>query len=202
MSSNIIQQYKDFVGDIDVLLKRFSKLDVSNRWQQVLTSRSTGIMGTGISFSSVSAVYKKKNDGTITVLNSAYNTDFTPVYITGVCRAVDKDVPTCRVVSFDNMGFEGEYWITYVSADLSTFVVSAPIVILGKVIYPNFGVYVLTKDRTKYWANKKLQKEINQILIRYGYTNYFNKPIFSGESNPIVDPVKEGEISQNKYIFD
>ena len=193
MSSNIIQQYKEFVGDIDVLLKRFSKLDVSNRWQQVLTSRSTGIMGTGISFSSVSAVYKKKNDGTITVLNSAYNTDFEPVYITGVCRAVDKDVPTCRVVSFDNREFEGEYWITYVSADLSTFVVSAPIVVLGKVIYPNFGVYVLTKDRAKYWANKKLQKEINQMVKRYGYTNYFNKPIFSGESNPIVDPVKEGE---------
>ena len=135
MCSNIIQQYKDFVIDIDVLLKRFAKLEVSNRWQQVLTSRSTGIMGTGISFSSVSAVYKKKKDGTITVLNSAYNTDFTPVYITGVCRAVDKDVPTCRVVRFDNREFEGEYWITYVSADLSTFVVSAPIVILVKVLY-------------------------------------------------------------------
>ena len=201
MSSNIIQQYKEFVGDLDVLLNRFSKLEVSNRWQQVLTSRSTGIMGTGISFSSVSAIYKKMKDGSISLLNSAYNTDFSPVYITGVCKVVDKEVPTCRVVSFDKIGFEGEYWITYISADLSTFVVSAPIVILGKAVYQNFGVYVLTKDRTKYWANKKLQKEINEKLIEYGYTNYFNKPVFSGESNPIIDPVKEGQFSQSKYNF-
>jgi hypothetical protein len=143
-------------------------------------------MGTGIAFSSVSADYRLQTDGSIRLVNRAYNNDFKPVFISGVCKFVDKTIPTCRTVKFDNLIFEGEYWIAYISDDKSTFIVSAPLVLLGKVVAPNFGLYVLTRDRDKYWTNDELQAEINAVLTDYGFTSYWNKPVFSGVSKPVI----------------
>lgn len=182
----ILQQYSSYIKDLPTLVRRFGELDINHQWQQVLTSRTTGIMGTGISFSSVSADYRLKSDGSISLINRAYNGDFQPVYITGVCKCADATVPTCRTVKFDNLFFEGDYWIAYISADKSTFIVSAPLVILGKVLVPNFGLYVLTRDRDAYWNDDKLRAEIDQVLVDYEFTNYFNKPVFSGESKTVV----------------
>ena len=195
---NIVSQYKEYVHDYKTLKSRFKKLDITNTWQQVLTSRSTGIMGTGISFSSVCAEYKLNSDGTISLTNKAFDTDLKPVYITGICKYLDPLVPTCRVVKFDKREFEGEYWIIYVSKDLSTFVVGAPLIVLGKLIIPNVGLYVLTKNRDMYWKNDELQKEISKVLDDYGYTNYFNKPIFSGASKPNVE---NGRFTTNKVTL-
>ena len=183
----IVEQYKEYVLNYPTLEKRFKQLNITNTWQQVLTSRSTGIMGTGISFSSVCAEYTLCADGSISLVNKAYNTDFEPVYITGKCNYMDPTVPTCRFVKFDEKNFEGDYWITYISKDLSTFVVGAPLIILGKVIVTNVGLYVLTNDRNKYCKNKDLQIEIKSVLDKYGFTNYLNKPIFSGVSKQNVD---------------
>jgi hypothetical protein len=128
-----------------------------------------------------------KSDGSISLVNKAYDSDGNPVFIKGVCNYRDPSVPTCRVVKFDKRNIEGNYWITYISKDLSTFLVGAPLIVFGKLIIPNTGLYVLTKDRDSYWKNDALQKEMSTVLNNYGYTNYFNKPIFSGASKPNVE---------------
>ena len=195
----IAKQYTSYIKDLPTLLKRFNELDITHKWQQVLTSVSTGIMGTGIAFSSVSADYTLNYDGSISLVNRAYNNDFKPIYIAGVCTCADNTVPTCRVVQFDNLIIKGDYWITYISADKSTFIVSAPIVLFGQVLTPNFGLYVLTRDRDKYWSNDVLQTEINAVLLDYGFTSYWNKPVFSGESKPII--TADATISDSRIQF-
>jgi hypothetical protein len=193
----ILEQYTSYIKDLPTLLKRFDELDITYKWQQVMTSRSTGIMGTGVAFSSVSADYKLQRDGSIKLLNRAYNSDFKPVFISGVCKCADKTVPTCRTVKFDDLFFEGDYWIAYISADKSTFIVSAPLVLLGKVLAPNFGLYVLTRDRDAYWTNDALQAEINAVLLNYNFTSYWNKPVFSGESKPVI--TADATISDSRF---
>ena len=184
---SIVSQYKEYVLDYKTLNSRFTKLDITNTWQQVLTSRSTGLYGTGIAYSSVCADYKLKSDGSISLVNKAYDSDGNHVFIKGVCNYRDPSVPTCRVVKFDKRSNKGDYWITYISKDLSTFLVGAPLIVFGKLIIPNTGLYVLTKDRDSYWKNDALQKEMSTVLTNYGYTNYLNKPIFSGASKPNVE---------------
>ena len=184
---SIVSQYKDYVLDYKTLNSRFTKLDITNTWQQVLTSRSTGLYGTGIAYSSVCADYKLKPDGSISLVNKAYDSDGNPVFIKGICNYRDPCVPTCRFVKFDKRNAEGDYWITYISKDLSTFLVGAPLIVFGKLIIPNTGLYVLTKDRDNYWKNDALQKEMSSVFKKYGYTNYLNKPIFSGASKPNVE---------------
>ena len=183
----IVSQYKEYVIDYKTLKSRFAKLDITGTWQQVLTSRSTGLYGTGIAYSSVCADYKLNSDGSISLVNKAYDSDGNPVFIKGVCNYHDPSVPTCRVVKFDKRNIEGDYWITYISKDLSTFLVGAPLIVFGKLIIPNTGLYVLTKDRDSYWKNDALQKEMYSVFKKYGYTNYLNKPIFSGASKPNVE---------------
>ena len=183
----IVSQYKEYVIDYKTLKSRFAKLDITGTWQQVLTSRSTGLYGTGIAYSSVCADYKLNSDGSISLVNKAYDSDGNPVFIKGVCNYRDPSVPTCRVVKFDKRNIEGDYWITYISKDLSTFLVGAPLIVFGKLIIPNTGLYVLTKDRDSYWKNDALQKEMYSVFKKYGYTNYLNKPIFSGASKPNVE---------------
>ena len=181
---NILQQYVSFVKNLPLLLERFKILKITNTWQQVLTSRSTGIMGTGISFCSVTAEYKLLQDGSISLVNRAYNNEKKAVTIKGVCIYEEKNIPTCRTVTFDNLPIHGDYWIIYISKDGSSFIVSAPLVILGRVCFPNFGLYVLTLNRNEYWHNIPLQKEITNVLEEYGFTNYFNQAVFSGEYKP------------------
>ena len=184
--SAIVKQYKEYVGDIDELLNRFTALSKkfikNKKWHQVLTSRTTGIMGTGISFSSVNAEYALDKNGYISLTNRAYNGDFKPIFIKGVCEYRNKDVPTCRFVKFDNISIKGDYWIIYISKDKTTFVVSAPLIVFGKVLLPNFGLYVLTENRDEYWKNSKKQEEISNVLNEYGFNKNYNKPVFSGES--------------------
>jgi hypothetical protein len=193
----ILEQYKNYIKNLPTLLQRFGELDITHKWPQVMTSRSTGIMGTGIAFSSVSADYKLQRDGSFKLLNRAYNSDFKPVFISGLCKCADNTVPTCRTVKFDDLFFEGDYWITYISADKSTFIVSAPLILLGKVLTPNFGLYVLTRDRDKYWTNDALQAEINAVLLDYDFTSYWNKPVFSGQSKPII--TADATISDSRF---
>lgn len=182
---SIVKQYKNYIIDYPKLNNRFKKLKITNKWEQVLTSRSTGLYGTGVTYSSVSADYKLNLNGSISLTNMAYDTNFKPVFVNGISKARDPNVPTCRTVEFNNRsGAKGNYWIVYISDDLSTFIVGAPLIIFNKLIIPNTGLYVLTLNRDKFWKNNNLQQEIFAILKKYGYTNFFNKPIFSGFSKP------------------
>lgn len=186
--------HKEFVGEsrISILLDRFNRADFSSigggfarTWQQVMTSRSTGLLGTGIALSSVSATYGDIADGTVSVVNSGFDSNLNPIRIDGKSRTRDGN-PLCRTVAFDTVPVEGDYWITYISEDLSTVIVTAPIIvettIFSFTVTPNFGLYVLTKNREDFWNDRDLVKEVMDVSRQYGFVGYHNKPIVSGKS--------------------
>ncbi len=186
--------YKSFVGakELAVLTKRFSVKKFVGRWEQVMTSLSTQVMGTGPLFSSVNAIYELQDDGRIRLTNSAYNRKLQPVFIQGVSDERD-GIATCRTVKFDKLPFKGDYWIIYANKRCDTIIISAPLFILGKCVTENFGLYVLTKDRDAFWADKKLLTEIQSQLHKYGFSSFYNMAMFSGESIPIENPLSGSE---------
>ena len=180
----IIDYYKNFVGkeELALLTKQFEVNKFCGKWQQVLTSRTTGLFGTGITFSSVQATYSLNNDGTIKVFNEAYDTTFQNINITGVSSARDDTIPTCRTVKFSSVPIEGDYWIIYISPSFDTIIVGAPLItpIIPIKITDNFGVYVLTKNRDEFWKSEKETSQVFDALKKYGFTNILNQPISSG----------------------
>ena len=177
--------YKSFVGadELRTLKKRFSVSKFTGRWEQVMTSASTQIMGTGLAYSSVNAIYTLLDDGTLKVYNSAYNADIEVVSISGTSKKVNK-LETCRTVKFDNLLFEGNYWLIYVTESHDTVVVAAPVILqlphAPICITGNFGLYVLTRDRDNFWKNQV--SEIQLVLKRYGFDRWYNRPVVSGVS--------------------
>jgi hypothetical protein len=81
---------------------------------------------------------------------------------------------------------EGDYWIVYISNDLSTIIVSAPLLLktplFAATVTPNFGMYVLTKDRAGFWKDRGLVAEIKDNLKRLGFNSWYNEAVVSGES--------------------
>ncbi len=195
--------YKEFVGadDLAILTKRFSITDFVGRWEQVMTSLSTQIMGTGITFSSVNATYELQSDGNLRVLNSAYNRVLDKIYIQGVSRKRGT-LDMCRTVQFDNLGFEGDYWLFYVSEAHDTVLVAAPLIIpipfIPICLTGKFGLYVLTKNRDEFWANPERIAEVQSVLKKYGFDQFYNTPIFSGVSIPITNQMTDAAISNAK----
>jgi len=182
----IINYYKNFVGEkeVDVLVNQFDVNKFCGKWQQVLTSRTTGLFGTGITFSSVQATYSLNSDGTIRVLNEAYDSNFKNININGMSSARDDAIPTCRTVNFGSVPIEGDYWIIYISPSFNTIIVGAPLIlpIIPINISNNFGVYVLTKNRDDFWKSEIETEAVFNTLKKYGFTNFFNEPISSGET--------------------
>jgi hypothetical protein len=158
----------------------------SREWSQVMTSVSTGVLGTGIFLSSVSATYGEiKGSDDVSVLNQGFNKALEPIYITGKSRARAGN-PLCRTVEFDTVPVEGDYWIVYISNDLSTVIVSAPILLktplFAAMVKPNFGMYVLTKDRDAFWNDRGLVAETRTALKDLGFDSWYNTAVVSGES--------------------
>lgn len=158
----------------------------SREWSQVMTSVSTGVLGTGIFLSSVSATYGEiKGSDDVSVLNQGFNKALDPIYITGKSRARAGN-PLCRTVEFDTVPVEGDYWIVYISNDLSTIIVSAPLLLktplFAATVTPNFGMYVLTKDRAGFWKDRGLVAEIKTALRSLGFNSWYNEAVVSGES--------------------
>jgi lipocalin len=198
----VVNYYKKFVGEsqLTYLLNTFKIDKFVGRWEQVFTSRSTGLFGTGIDNSSVNAIYSLKNDGTIGVLNSSYNEKLEKKFIEGSSRSRDSLIPTCRTVSFDSASdiqFEGDYWILDISPTFQTIIVVAPIITPGIPIEisDNFGVYVLTKNRDKFWKNKQEIDRVFTVLNKYGFNQFWNEPIVSGVSFPIIDPKADATVA-------
>lgn len=194
------EAYKSFVGsaELAVLKKRFSVRKFVGRWEQVMTSLSTQFMGTGLTFSSVNAIYKLAADGRIRLTNSAFNAQLQQIYIQGVSDERD-GLATCRTVQFDNLPFVGDYWIIYANKRCDTIIVSAPLVVMGQCLTENLGVYVLTKDRDAFWCDKALVGEIQEQLDKYGFSSFYNRAIFSGESMPIRNPLA-GKLSSGQRV--
>lgn len=182
----VVKYYTDFVGkqEVDLLTKQFDVVKFCDVWQQVLTSRTTGLFGTGITYSSVQATYTLENDGTVGVKNEAYDTTFNKVEIEGNSRARNNEVPTCRTVSFGTVPLEGDYWILYISPSFQSIIVGAPLItpVIPIDISNNFGVYVLTKDRDAFWKSKEETTLIFDALKKYGFTQVWNEGINSGKS--------------------
>jgi len=194
------EAYKSFVGadELAVLQKRFSVRKFVGRWEQVMTSLSTQFMGTGPTFSSVNAIYKLAADGRIRLTNSAFNAQLQQIYIQGVSDERD-GLATCRTVQFDNLPFVGDYWIIYANQRCDTIIVSAPLIVLGQCVTENLGVYVLTKDRDAFWCDKALVCEIQEQLEKYGFSSFYNRAIFSGESMRIRNPLA-GKLSSGQRV--
>ena len=182
----MLEYYTKFVGkeEVESLVKRFELSKFLGTWQQVLTSRTTALFGTGITYSSVEANYTLKPFEKIGVENKAYDTDFKLTTINGISEARIPEVPTCRIVKFDTVHFPGDYWIIYISPDFTTIIVAAPLIlpIVPISISDNFGVYVLAKNREEFWKSERETKAVFDALKKYGFTNIINKPISSGKT--------------------
>ena len=65
-------------------------------------------------------------------------------------------------------------------------VVSAPILLktplFATTISPNFGTYVLAKDRDAFWKDRELVGEVQDNLKRLGFDSWYNEAVVSGES--------------------
>jgi len=184
----VVKKYKKFVGDkeLETLLNRFSSEKYVGSWKQVMASSSTRLVGGGLNYSSVKAIYKLRKDGLLSVKNSAYDGEFNKVGITGKSRARDEKVPTCRTVKFDNLfDVEGDYWICWISSSFNTALVVAPIILnffnTPIVISENFGFYLLTRDIPKFWNSPKEYESAFKVLEKYGFNKGFKKPIATAE---------------------
>jgi len=180
----IVDNYMNFVGKDEVLsiMSRYDKKIFAGRWEQVLTSLSTNILGSGVFYSSVNSSYILQKDGSVRVINKAINSFFQEVELEGVSFARNELIPICRSVKFDNCNFEGNYWIIYISRDQNTIIICAPLILFGTFdLLNNFGLYVMTRDRFKFWNSEEPQK-VFEILGKYGFNKFWNSPIDSGTS--------------------
>jgi hypothetical protein len=176
----ILQQFEKIIGENGIKeLQTHNISYILGTWNQVATSRSTETLGSGPNLQKVQAVYTK-NMQNITVENSFVTSQGVRQSIKGISR--DRGSPYCRTVEFPSIpgGREGNYWIIYISPNEESFIVSAPIIVNGNVVDPNFGLYILTKlSFADFWKDKKEIASINQVLIKYGFTKYLNEPIIT-----------------------
>ena len=184
ISNEIVTDYKRFVGEDELkeLLTKFNKKEFSieNTWNQVMGSFTTSLLGSGFGSTSITAEYDKLDEDTISVLNRALNDSLQDIYVIGISKPRDPLVPTCRTVSFDSNGIEGDYWILYINDSLDTFIVVAPLIIpeTSIKVLPIIACYILTsKSHSEFWSDKKNVKEIFDITEKYGFNNIFIKPL-------------------------
>lgn len=184
----VLKKYKKFVGvkELKKLRNRFSTEKYVGTWKQVMASSSTRLVGGGLNYTSVKAVYKLRKDGLLSVKNSAYDGEFNKVGITGKSRARDENVQTCRTVNFDTLfDAEGDYWICWISSSFNTALVVAPIILkifnTPVVISENFGFYLLTRDIPTFWKSSKEYESAFEVLEKYGFKSGYKKPIATAE---------------------
>jgi len=185
----VVKKYKEFVGkkELHKLSRVFTPEKFVGKWKQIMCSPSTSVMGSGPNFSSVQATYKLKKNGEIAVKNDAYDNNFHRDCITGTSRARDTSVPTCRTVKFNNLfDIEGDYWLIYATPSFKTVIVAAPIMvkIFNKplVVANNFGFYVLTRNKNKFWSSPQEYQCIFDVLEKYGFNKPWNKPVATAET--------------------
>jgi lipocalin len=185
----VVEKYKEFIGKKKLikLLDKFSPKKFAGRWQQVMCSPSTSVLGSGKDFTSVQATYKLKKDGVVSVRNDAYDNDFKRVSIKGTSKAIDENIPTCRKVEFNNFfRIKGHYWLMDATPTFNTILVAAPVIVkvinTPIVVSNNFGVYVLTRDIEKFWSSPEEHQYIFNALKEYGFDKFWNKPLATAKT--------------------
>lgn len=144
-------------------------------WNQVATSRSTALLGTGVRFKNVTAFYDLLNNTTIGVYNSGYdeNNNFTSIngysYITGTSE-------TKRKLHFDGVPVDGNYWIVKLGPIQENVyryaIVSGP---LTSFFGTRFSLYVLARNRQEY--KLKYEKEVKKWCKDNNFRFFWNKYI-------------------------
>lgn len=177
--AKVVNFYKKFVGNAETqrLVASFKIDTFVGTWNQVATSPSTRIFGTGVTKKSVKAVYTVNPTipGAVNLVNSAINEAGEPVEIKGISYPRRPLLPVCRTVQFEGLKPVGDYWILYLSANV--LVVSAPLIINGMLMDPSFGIYVLARDRAAYASNLEEQTLLTDLYKKYGYTKQSNTPV-------------------------
>ena len=144
-------------------------------WNQVATSRSSALLGTGIRFKNVTAFYSLLNNSDIGVYNSGYdeNNNFTMIegysYINGKSQ-------TKRKLSFNGVPIDGNYWIVKlgpVQEKLYRYaIVSGP---LTSFFGTRFSLYILARNREEYKI--KYEKEVKNWCKQNNFRFFWNKYI-------------------------
>lgn len=80
------------------------------KWNQVATSRSTSLFGTGPGYRNVSALYNITNGTLLSVYNSGYNQKKEFTSISGYSYT-EGESQTKRKLHFDTVPVDGNYWI-------------------------------------------------------------------------------------------
>ena len=169
-------------------IETVSTVDVPSylgKWNQVATSRSTRLLGTGVKFTNVSAEYSLDdhgNNNNILVYNSGLNgrKEFTSIegytYIDVRFNCTSK-----RKLHFDGVPFDGNYWIVklgpIIDGKYQYAVISGPV---SGFFGTRFSLYVLARNRKDY--KEKYEKEVKEWCKENNFVFFWNKYIDSGLS--------------------
>lgn len=169
-TKNVIKNVLPIKSEKNITLSNYLGL-----WNQVATSRSTKLFGTGPSFTNVMAYYELLNTTNISVYNSGYkeNKKFTSIsgysYVTGKSQ-------TKRKLHFTGVPFEGNYWIVKLGP-IQNNMYSYAIVsgALNSFFGTRFSLYVLARNKEEY--KLKYEKTVKKWCKQNNFIYFWNKYI-------------------------
>jgi lipocalin len=147
-------------------------------WEQVATSPSTILAGTGTDFKNVRATYEiigDPKDNIISVFNEGINGNGVYESIKGISFSPNNNIPGKRKVKFENNPIEGNYWIVKLGPLNSKNQYDYAIVsgAINNIIGTRALLYVLARNRNVY--KEKYEKEVKKWCFDNGYKFKFNK---------------------------
>jgi lipocalin len=144
-------------------------------WNQVATSRSSALLGTGIRFTNVTARYDILNNSDISVYNSGFNKNNNYTSIQGYSYVTGKS-QTKRKLHFEGVPVDGNYWIVKLGPIKENkyryAIVSGP---LTPLFATRFSLYVLARNRKEYEEN--YEKDVKQWCQDNNFRFFWNKYI-------------------------
>ena len=144
-------------------------------WNQVATSRSSALLGTGIRFTNVTARYDILNNSDISVYNSGFNKNNNYTSIQGYSYVTGKS-QTKRKLHFEGVPVDGNYWIVKLGPIIENkydyAIVSGP---LSNNFATRFSLYVLCRNKSRY--KKLYDKEVRNWCKENGFKFWWNKYI-------------------------
>ena len=159
-------------------IKTEPKLEVDRYlglWNQVATSRSSALLGTGIRFTNVTAFYDILDNGDIGVYNSGFDQNKNYTMIQGYSYVNGKS-QTKRKLRFEGVPVDGNYWIVKlgpIKEQLYRYaIVAGP---LSPWIATRFSLYVLARNRNEYKTH--YEKEVMQWCQDNNFRFFWNKYI-------------------------
>jgi lipocalin len=141
-------------------------------WNQVATSRSTKLMGTGVQYTNVSAHYGPSEEG-LSVYNSGYDENGVFQSITGYSY-INGDSETKRKVHFDVSPVDGNYWIPKLGpilhGEYQYSIICGP---LTSYVGTRASLYVLARNRQQY--KQLYEDEAKQWCVDNGFVFHWNE---------------------------